>query len=210
MRVLTINELMRLTRTELCRLFAQITSELATLPEGSPERDIALMNLRNIAPSWRAATSRPSGGARPRMRRMSVYPSRSLVRLHTFESFPDLRFGDLERLRLVHGLLPFPVGPWPRLNNAAPSLQLHYKAFVATTGCSVPALRVGTLALAVGTACGLSLHSTQRTAARDAAQVLTFHTTAWSSFALPTRRMPLGRSQDIHRADPGGRVTPRF
>jgi hypothetical protein len=37
-----------------------------------------------------------------------------------------------------------------------------------------------------------------------------FRTTAWSSFALPTRRMPLGRSQDIPRADPGGRVTPRF
>src|ERR1700693_2081892 len=57
----------------------------------------------------------------------------------------------------VHGLLPFPVGPWPRLNNAAPSLQLHYKAFVANTGCSVPTLRVGTLALAVGTACGFFL-----------------------------------------------------
>jgi hypothetical protein len=28
--------------------------------------------------------------------------------------------------------------------------------------------------------------------------------------ASRTRRMPLGRSQDIHRADPGGRVTPRF
>jgi hypothetical protein len=27
-----------------------------------------------------------------------------------------------------------------------------------------------------------------------------------ASFALPTRRMPLGRHQDIHRADPGGRV----
>jgi hypothetical protein len=45
---------------------------------------------------------------------------------------------------------------------------------------------------------------------RDAALVLTFHTTAWSSFALPTRRMPLGRYQDIHRADPGGWTSPRF
>jgi hypothetical protein len=45
---------------------------------------------------------------------------------------------------------------------------------------------------------------------RDAAQVLTFRTTAWSSFALPTRRMPLGQYQDILQADPGGRVTPRF
>src|SRR5207253_10061963 len=49
------------------------------------------------------------------------------------------------------------VGQWPRLNNAAPSLQPHYRAFVTTTGCSVPALRFGTLALAVGAACGLSL-----------------------------------------------------
>ena len=31
------------------------------------------------------------------------------------------------------------VGPRPRLNNAAPSLQPHYRAFGATTGCSVPA-----------------------------------------------------------------------
>ena len=28
------------------------------------------------------------------------------------------------------------VGPWARLNNAAPSLQPHYRAFVTTTGCS--------------------------------------------------------------------------
>ena len=26
------------------------------------------------------------------------------------------------------------VGPWPRLNNAAPSVQPHYKAFIPTTG----------------------------------------------------------------------------
>src|SRR6202050_2812946 len=39
MRVLTINELMRLARIELCGLFTQITNELATIPEGSPERD---------------------------------------------------------------------------------------------------------------------------------------------------------------------------
>jgi len=29
-------------------------------------------------------------------------------------------------------------------------------------------------------------------------------------FALPTRRMPLGRYQDILRADPGGRSPPGF
>jgi hypothetical protein len=45
---------------------------------------------------------------------------------------------------------------------------------------------------------------------RDEAQVLTFHTKAWSSFAPPTCRMPLGQYQGVPRADPGGRVTPRF
>ena len=65
----------------------------------------------------------------------------------------------VERLCLAHGLLPFPVGQWPRPNNAAPSLQPHYRAFDATTGCSAPAPRFGTLALAVGAACGLSLHA---------------------------------------------------
>ena len=48
MRVLTLTELMRLTRTELCALAAQFTNALADYPEGSPERDNALTNLRNI------------------------------------------------------------------------------------------------------------------------------------------------------------------
>src|SRR5215471_9893634 len=64
----------------------------------------------------------------------------------------------IERLCLVHRLLLLPVGQWARPNNAAPSLQPHYRAFDATTGCSAPAPRFGTLALAVGAACGLSLH----------------------------------------------------
>jgi hypothetical protein len=42
-----------------------------------------------------------------------------------------------------------PVGPWFRLNNAAPLVQLHYRAFVPTTGCCVPVPRIGTLILAV-------------------------------------------------------------
>ncbi len=48
MRVLTLNELMRLTRTELCGLAAQITAALATFPEGSPERTAAYINPRNL------------------------------------------------------------------------------------------------------------------------------------------------------------------
>jgi hypothetical protein len=48
MRVYLINELLRLTRSELCSLLAQISSALPTFPEGSPERTAAYINLRNI------------------------------------------------------------------------------------------------------------------------------------------------------------------
>src|SRR5207247_434123 len=41
------------------------------------------------------------------------------------------------------------LGPPPRLNNAAPSVQPHYRAFIPTTSCSAPVLRFGTLVLAV-------------------------------------------------------------
>src|SRR5262249_18100261 len=91
--------------------------------------------------------------------RLSVYASRPLVGLHTLEGFPDFPFGDLERLCLVHGLLPFPVGPWPRPNNAAPSLQPHYRSFIVTTGCSAPPLRFSIIALTIGDVCVLSLHA---------------------------------------------------
>jgi hypothetical protein len=48
MRVLTLTELMRLTRIELCALLARITNELTAFPEGSTERETAHINLRNI------------------------------------------------------------------------------------------------------------------------------------------------------------------
>jgi hypothetical protein len=48
MRVLTINELLRLTRIELCDLATRITNELPTFPADSPERASALTSLRNI------------------------------------------------------------------------------------------------------------------------------------------------------------------
>jgi hypothetical protein len=48
MRVLSIKELMRLTRIELTDLLVRITNALPDLPEGSDERQIALINLRNI------------------------------------------------------------------------------------------------------------------------------------------------------------------
>jgi hypothetical protein len=48
MRVLTINDLMRLTRTELCALAQRIANELPAFPEGSPERANAFATLCNI------------------------------------------------------------------------------------------------------------------------------------------------------------------
>jgi hypothetical protein len=63
-------------------------------------------------------------------------------------------------------------------------------------------LRFGTLVLAVCAAWTSPLASER--------QVLTFRTRAWLSFAPPTCRMPLGQASGFSRADPGGRVTPRF
>jgi hypothetical protein len=48
MRVLTICELMRLSKIELCDLLAWIANRLLDFPEGSPEREAAHINLRNI------------------------------------------------------------------------------------------------------------------------------------------------------------------
>ena len=49
---------------------------------------------------------------------------------------------------LAAGLLPSLVGPRSGLNNAAPSLQLHYRAFITTTSCPAPVPRIGTPILA--------------------------------------------------------------
>ncbi len=58
MRVLTINELMRITRIELCAPYTQIAGELSAFPEGSPDRDNALINLRIIR--WVVARRGPA------------------------------------------------------------------------------------------------------------------------------------------------------
>src|SRR5208282_446563 len=130
--------------------------------------------------------------------RLPVHSSRSLVRLHTFEGFPDLPLGDRKRLCLIHGLLLLPVGPRPRLNNAAPSLQPHYRAFAATTGCSVPQ----------------APHRYFRPCGFSRLCLFPWHRSRGShvplSFAPPTCRMPFGQYQGIPRTDPRGRVSPRF
>jgi hypothetical protein len=48
MRVLTLTELMRLSKIELCDLLARITNVLPDFPEGSAECEAARTNLRNI------------------------------------------------------------------------------------------------------------------------------------------------------------------
>jgi hypothetical protein len=48
MRVLTITEVMRLSRIELCDLLARITAVLRNCPVGSVEQNNAITNLRNI------------------------------------------------------------------------------------------------------------------------------------------------------------------
>src|SRR5437868_10977156 len=90
----------------------------------------------------------------------------------------------------------------PNGGDPPPSLHEHYTRFIATTRQSAPLRRIGTFSLAVGAACAFSLGI--------AGQVLTFHTRARLSFAPPPCRMPLGQSQDIPQADPGGMATPRF
>jgi glycyl-tRNA synthetase (class II) len=48
METLTITELMKRTRNELCGLADRITIDLTKHAEGSSERTTALRNLRNI------------------------------------------------------------------------------------------------------------------------------------------------------------------
>jgi hypothetical protein len=66
--------------------------------------------------------------------------------------------GDLKRLHLrlrsTRALLPHGVDLWVTVACPAPWLQLHYRAFPATTGRPAPVPRVSTLPLAVSAACG--------------------------------------------------------
>jgi hypothetical protein len=48
MRVLTIGELMRMSKIELCDRLAKIANVLPDFPDGSPERAAAHINLRRI------------------------------------------------------------------------------------------------------------------------------------------------------------------
>jgi hypothetical protein len=48
MRILTIAELMRMSRIELCHLARRMAKKLVTHPPSSPQHAIALSNLRRI------------------------------------------------------------------------------------------------------------------------------------------------------------------
>jgi hypothetical protein len=67
MRILTIIELMRLTRIELTDLFIRITNSLPDLLEGSIERQNALLNLSNIR--WALPLAKRPRSLRSRCRR---------------------------------------------------------------------------------------------------------------------------------------------
>jgi hypothetical protein len=77
------------------------------------------------------------------------------------------------------------VDPSPELNNATPSVRLHYRALNPNTGCSAPAPRFGTLILMGASHLDFSL--------RIGAQVPTFRARAQLSFTPPPCRMPSGQ-----------------
>jgi len=56
MRVYTLIELFRLTRAELLGLYRDIAHDVAAMPDGDPERPVALANLQNI----RTVLARPN------------------------------------------------------------------------------------------------------------------------------------------------------
>ena len=56
MRAYTLIELFRLTRAELLGLYRDIVNAVAAMPDGDPERPVALANLQNI----RTVLARPN------------------------------------------------------------------------------------------------------------------------------------------------------
>ena len=105
---------------------------------------------------------------------------------------PDVRpLADSRRLCLVHRLFLLPDGfSWPvaSAEQRSPFGPAPLQSLSSLLRATPPLmLRIGTLVLAVLAACDFSLCI--------GAQVLTFRTKAWLSFAPPPCRMPLGPSQ---------------
>jgi len=158
----------------------------------------AVADFRTLTWNWhpRSSPDFPLAASRPGESHPRALPEPCVnLSIHTAP--------DVQPLKCINGfasaleLLPLPVGSKPGLNNAAPSVQPHYRAFIPTTSRSAPVLRIGTLILADSAAWIPSLASER--------QVLTFHTRAWSSFAPPACRMPLGQPSGNPRTDPGRR-----
>src|ERR1700730_16549475 len=100
---------------------------------------------------------------------------------------------------LSKGFLPLLVDPWPELNNATPSVRLHYRALSPNTGCSAPALRFGTLILMGTSHLDFSL--------RIGAQVPTFPARAPLAFTPDVVRAAIRPSPELV---PGQRLLPGF
>src|ERR1700756_4953719 len=87
------------------------------------QRARAAIRFRNFHSPHRQRKVAPRGQAIPKLvevvrkislelrNRLSIYSGRPLVGLHMLEGFPHFPSGDVERLCLVHWLLPLPVGP---------------------------------------------------------------------------------------------------
>src|SRR5439155_14177174 len=138
--------------------------------------------------------------------RLSVYSSRSLVGLHLLEGFPDFPFGDVERLCLVHGLLPLPDGfSWPvaSAEQRSPFGPAPLQSPSSLLRATPPLRSASVLSSSRFWPLETSPFASEQ-------QVLTFRTRAWLSFAPPTCRMLLGQTSGFPRADRGGRVSPRF
>ena len=48
MKVLTSDELLRCSKTELCDLFRQTEADLCELPQGTLDHEVALLNLQKL------------------------------------------------------------------------------------------------------------------------------------------------------------------
>src|SRR5271166_3934632 len=92
------------------------------------------------------------------------------------------------------------VGQFHLQNNAAPSLHAHYRRFIATTSCSVPAHPIGIRTRGFIHHSPLSLHIGR--------QVPTFHNEACAKVMPPSCRLPPAQYSDTPRAHPGDTASP--
>src|SRR4051794_6201978 len=116
----------------------------------------------------------------------------------------DEAFVDLKRLHLrlrshprllPHGIDSHRVDLKLAVDCPAPSLQPHYRAFIATTNRSAPVPRIGTLPLTAITACGppsrdQRANLTHFRSSLSGRQVLLFHTSACDELTPPIHRAP--------------------